>query len=154
MKASANWLRELSGVDASGDEIAARLTGAGLEVEAITRAGAGLDRVVVAEVRGQRKHPQRDKVTLVTVFDGEREVEVGGGAPNVPARGGRVLRAKVVARLPGGVEIAAREVGGIRSEGMLTSEAELGIGHDEAGIVVLEDDVPGKPGERADEALS
>ena len=132
MRASYNWLRELSGVDAPADEIADKLTGAGLEVEGVERLGEGLEGVVVAEVRGVRPHPHRDRLRLVRVFDGAGEHEVVCGAPNVPDAGGRVLLARLGATLPGGLEIAERDLGGVVSRGMLCSEVELGIGADAA----------------------
>lgn len=138
MKASCNWLMELSGVEATPTEIAERLTRAGLEVEGTQRFGEGLDGVVVAEVREKRPHPKKDRLTLVRVFDGNEEVEVVCGAPNVPAPGGRVALVKVGTTLPDGVTIALREVAGVVSHGMLASEKELGIGHDGDGILVME----------------
>ncbi|MBN8614592.1 MAG: phenylalanine--tRNA ligase subunit beta [Deltaproteobacteria bacterium] len=153
MKASCNWIREIAAIDASASEMAERLTRAGLEVEAIERVGEGLDRVVIAEVRGKRAHPTKDKLSLVTVFDGKGTREVVCGAPNVPAPGARVVLVDVGAVLPGGLRIESREVAGVRSEGMLASEKELGIGADHEGILVLGDDDPGKPGARVDEAL-
>lgn len=153
MKASCNWIRELSGIDATADEIAERLTRAGLEVEAIERLGEGLERVVVAEVRGKRPHPTKDKLNLVTIFDGKSTREVVCGAPNVPAPGARVALVDVGATLPGGLSIEAREVAGVRSEGMLASEKELGIGSDHEGILVLGDDDGGKPGAPIADAL-
>ncbi|MDQ3033875.1 MAG: phenylalanine--tRNA ligase subunit beta, partial [Myxococcota bacterium] len=133
MKASHAWLRELSGVDASPSEMAERLTRAGIEVEAITSHGTGLDHVVVAEVKGTRPHPTREKLTLVRVWNGREEREVVCGAPNVPEAGHKVLLAEVGAVLPAssahpkGLEIAPREVAGVASHGMLCSEAELGL---------------------------
>jgi phenylalanyl-tRNA synthetase beta chain len=153
MKASCNWLRELGGLDATANEMAERLTRAGIEVEAIEATGSSLDRVIVAEVRAKRPHPSRDKLTLVTVFDGKGTREVVCGAPNVPSPGARVLLADVGASLPGGMRIEAREVAGVRSEGMLASEKELGIGDDHDGIFVLGEDDPGKPGALAADAL-
>lgn len=153
MKASHAWLRELSGIDASPGEMADRLTRAGIEVEGIAQHGAGLERVVIAEVRGKRPHPERDKLTLVSVFDGAGEREIVCGAPNVPEPGARVLLAQLGAKLPGGLEIAAREVAGVPSAGMLCSEAELGIGSDSEGIVVLERGTGGKPGTPIADAL-
>ncbi len=138
MKASVRWLNEISGIEASAETIADKLTRAGLEVEGIERFGSGLENVVVAEVRGKRPHPTKDKLSLVTVFDGERELEVVCGAPNVPAARNRVVLAKLGAVLPGGVRIEAREIAGVPSTGMLASEKELGIGLDESGILVLE----------------
>lgn len=153
MKASHAWLSELSGIDAPASEMAERLTRAGIEVEAITAHGRSLDRVVVAEVKAKRPHPSREKLTLVTVFDGAGEREVVCGAPNVPQPGARVILADLGARLPGGLEIAAREVGGVRSIGMLCSEAELDIGSDASGILVLERGLGGKPGTPIADAL-
>lgn len=138
MKASTQWLSEISGIDASPTEMAERLTRAGLEVEGTQTFGAGLDGVVVAEVREKKPHPKKDKLTLVRVFDGASEIDVVCGAPNVPAPGARVALAKVGATLPDGMAIAAREVAGAPSHGMLASEKELAIGHDHDGILVLE----------------
>ncbi|UJR79961.1 phenylalanine--tRNA ligase subunit beta [Sandaracinus amylolyticus] len=154
MKASYQWLRELSGVDASPSEMAERLTRAGVEVEGLTAFGEGLDRVVIAEVRGKRPHPSRDKLTLVRVWNGKEEREVVCGAPNVPDAGAKVLLAEVGARLPNGMEIAAREVAGVSSSGMLCSEVELGIGADAEGIVVLERASSGRVGAAVADALS
>jgi phenylalanyl-tRNA synthetase beta chain len=153
MKVSYAWLRELSGIDASPTEVAERLTRAGVEVEAVTAHGHDLAGVVIAEVREVRPHPKKDKLTLVRVSDGKTEREVVCGAPNVPATGARVLLATVGARLPNGLEIAPREVAGVPSDGMLCSEAELGIGADGAGIVVLERQMPGKVGAQVADAL-
>lgn len=154
MKASHRWLAELSGIDASPAEVAERLTRAGLEVEDIVRHGGGLDHVVVAEVRGVERVPDKDKLRLVTVFDGREERAVICGAPNVPVPGGRVVLAQPGAILPGGVEIRERKVGGVTSAGMLCSERELGIGPSEGGILVLGDSDLGRPGESLVQALA
>ncbi|MFK7988269.1 MAG: phenylalanine--tRNA ligase subunit beta [Sandaracinaceae bacterium] len=153
MKASYNWLRELTGIDAAPEEVGARLTSLGLEVEDVERFGEGLDHVVIAEVRAVEKVPDKDKLNLVTVFDGEGERKVICGAPNVPQPGGRVVLAKPGAVLPGGFAIAERDVGGVTSSGMLCSETELGIGEGEAGILVLGSGEPGRAGQLAAEAL-
>lgn len=136
MRASYNWLKELSGIDASPEIYAQKLTSAGLEVEGIETFGDSIAGIVVAEVRGKRPHPNRDKLQLVTVFDGDAEEEVVCGAPNVPEAGRRVLYARLGAKLPG-LEISERKLGGVVSRGMLCSERELEIGEGEEGIVVL-----------------
>ncbi|MGE3632070.1 MAG: phenylalanine--tRNA ligase subunit beta, partial [Sandaracinaceae bacterium] len=153
MKASYRWLKELSGVDASASEMAARLTALGLEVEDTERFGFGLDHVVIAEVRAVDRVEGKDKLSLVTVFDGDGERKVICGAPNVPGPGGRVVLAKPGATLPGGMTIAERDVGGVRSAGMLCSETELEIGTSGGGILVLQNVDPGRPGQLASEAL-
>jgi phenylalanyl-tRNA synthetase beta chain len=153
MLVSFRWLQELCPVDASVAEVAQRLSLAGLEVEAMEEKGKGLANVVVAEVRARTPHPKHDKLTLVTVFDGEDEHEVVCGAQNVPQPGGRVLLARVGAVLPNGMEIAARKVGGVESNGMICSEAELEIGSDADGIVVVEPELDALPGTPVASAL-
>ena len=67
MKASCRWLRELvPGLDASVEEIARRLTHAGIEVEAIEEFGEGTKSLVVAEVLAFEPHPSRPKLRLVS----------------------------------------------------------------------------------------
>ncbi len=135
MRVSVAWLRELlpglSNLDTA--TIAARLTAAGLEVEAVQRFGAGIEPVVVARVLEKKPHPKRSSLQLVTVDKGGVNPEVVCGAPNVPAVGGLVLLAPVGTTLPAlGVTLTPRDIGGVVSEGMLVSERELGIGFGEA----------------------
>lgn len=154
MHASYRWLEELTGVDARPEEVAERLTSAGLEVEGLERKGEGLASVVVAEVRAIRPHPAAEKLRLVTLFDGEREQEVVCGAPNVPPPGHRVVFARLGAKLPGGLELEERAIRGVVSRGMICSESELGIGEGSEGILVLSDDEPAVPGTPVVEALT
>lgn len=153
MLASLKWLQELSSIAISAQDAERKLTAAGLEVEAVRKCGQGLERIVVAEVRGQRPHPKRDKLTLVTVFDGTAEEQVVCGAPNVPAPGGRVVLAKLGAVLPGGMKIEERKLGGEVSRGMLCSETELDIGPGADGIFVLDDETAAACGTPVVEAL-
>jgi phenylalanyl-tRNA synthetase beta chain len=153
MRASYEWLKELSGVDAPASEVAEKLTGGGLEVEAIETRGEGLDSVVIAEVREKQKVPEKDKLTKVTVHDGTGLVEVICGAPNVPEPGGRVLFARVGSRLPNGMEIGERKLGGVVSRGMICSEEELDIGVGSAGIFVVGDEIDAAPGTPIADAL-
>src|SRR5262249_6291415 len=152
MKIVWSWLRELVDIDEAPERVADRMTLAGFEVEGIDRLGDDIAGVVVAEVGSARPHPRADKLTLVTVDDGGARAEVVCGAPNVPPPGQRVLWARPGARLPGGREIGRREIHGVASPGMLCSEAELGIGPDADGIVVLAPG-EGRVGEDAAKAL-
>ncbi len=144
MKASYRWLRALvPGLEAAPAEIAERLTRAGLEVEGMHAYGAGLETLVVAVVRKIEPHPNRSGLRLVTIDrGGGSEQRVVCGAPNVPATGGLVVLAPLGAHLPArGMTVGARDIGGVRSEGMLCSEGEMGllapgVGGDE-GILVL-----------------
>jgi phenylalanyl-tRNA synthetase beta chain len=139
MLASHAWLQELTGMSLDVDDVARKLTSAGIEVESITRHGGNLDKVVIAEVRGVKPHPSRDKLQLVTVFDGAEESEIVCGASNVPAPGRRVVLAQLGAKLPGGIEIAERALGGVKSLGMLCGETELGVGADDSGLLIIEE---------------
>lgn len=153
MLVSYRWLQELCPVDADVVEMARRMSLAGLEVEAMEEKGGNLADVVIAEVRAESPHPKRDNLTLVRVFDGEDELEVVCGAPNVPDPGGRVLFARPGAVLPNGMQIAPRKVGGVQSNGMICSEAELDIGSDAAGIFVVDRDDRSLPGTPVADAL-
>ena len=151
MKASVRWLRELCpSLPDDPTAIAARLTAAGLEVEATHAFGLGAEACVVASVVSSRPHPSRSGLRLVTVERGksplhgdaahaqETTQDVVCGAPNVPEPGGLVVLAPLGAYLPAkGMTIERRTIAGVPSEGMLCSEAELGLGDDSDGILVL-----------------
>jgi phenylalanyl-tRNA synthetase beta chain len=147
LKVSFNWLRELVDLPAGtgADEVAGRLTLAGLEVESIERRGREVRGVRVAEVRAVRPHPAAEKLQIVRVSIGSgAEEEIVCGALNVPAPGGRVAWAPPGATLPGGVKMGRREIRGFDSPGMICSEKELGIGDGVDGILILSTD--GAPG--------
>jgi phenylalanyl-tRNA synthetase beta chain len=142
VKASVRWIRALvPRLTASPVELAARFSAAGLEVEAIHEYGEASDACVVAAVVGTRAHPTKSGLSLVTVDRGAAApLEVVCGASNVPAPGGLVVLAPLGARLPAkGVTIERRTIAGVTSEGMLCSEAELGLAEDarDHGILVL-----------------
>src|SRR5215472_16176334 len=155
MKASVKWLRALvPQLPDSPREIAARLTQAGLEVEAFHEYGAGADACLVAAVVSMRPHPSRSGLNLVTVHRGPAgPLELVCGAPNVPPPGGLVVLAPLGAHLPAkGMTIEKRAIAGVMSEGMLCSEQELGLTDEGGGIMVLP---PGtaKPGDRFVDAV-
>ncbi len=147
MKASVRWLRELCpSLPDDAAAIAARLTAAGLEVEATHAFGLGAEACLVASVVSSRPHPSRSGLRLVTVDHGgshaaaaaSRTQELVCGAPNVPDAGGLVILAPLGTYLPAkGTTIERRTIAGVPSEGMLCSEAELGLGDDGEGILVL-----------------
>ncbi|HEX8950787.1 MAG TPA: phenylalanine--tRNA ligase subunit beta, partial [Polyangia bacterium] len=150
MKVSLAWLRELVDAPASllgADDVARRLTLAGLEVEGRERFAA-FSGVVVARVVGKRPHPDAAKLTLVDVDDGTgKATQVVCGAPNVPDAGGLVLWARPGATLPSGVVLGEKPVRGVVSPGMLCAEDELGLGSSHAGIIVLAPDDGLAPGD-------
>lgn len=141
MKASLNWLKRLVDLRETPEEIAAHLTAVGLEVEEVVHLHE-LPGVVVGEVRSCEK-VEGTKLSLCSVFDGARELQVVCGAANVRA-GLKTALARVGTVLPGGVEIKAAKVRGIESFGMLCAEDELGLGEGHAGIIELDSSlVPG-----------
>lgn len=113
------------------------LTGVGLEVEGVHAVGSAVSAIIVGEIRDKAPHPKADKLTVVELFDGTGTVQVVCGASNLPPVGGKVAFAPVGAVLPGGLQIAARELRGVASHGMICSEAELEIGADDSGILIL-----------------
>jgi len=137
-----SWLADF--VDLTGttpEGLAETLTMGGLEVEAVRRPSAGTRGVVVAEVRAAAPVPGSDKLTLVEAFDGRESWEIVCGASNFGV-GDRVPAALPGATLPGGVQIGAKRLMGVTSNGMLASARELGAGDDHRGIWVLDRDAP------------
>jgi phenylalanyl-tRNA synthetase beta chain len=139
MRVSYNWLRELlPELTQSAGEVADRLSGAGLAVDRVEAYGSALGEVRLARVAAVAPHPKRSGLRLVTVDYGRGTQEVVCGAANVPEPGGLVVLAPLGARLPTLPEpLAAREIGGVKSEGMLVSESELGLAAAAEGIIVL-----------------
>jgi phenylalanyl-tRNA synthetase beta chain len=131
------WLREYVDVPPDIPALAERLTLAGMEVERIQEPFVD---VVVAEVAGLRPHPNATKLQLARVKTGDASVEVVTGATNLSV-GDRVPLARAGARL-GSRIIGAEVFRGVRSEGMLCSAIELGLGEDGDGILILDAKAP------------
>jgi phenylalanyl-tRNA synthetase beta chain len=145
MLISLNWLKRYVDLGESTEDLSAALTSLGFEVEAVDVRGAGLAGVVVGEVKTCAKHPEADKLSVCTVFDGVETVPVVCGASNVAA-GQKVLFARVGAELPGGLKIKKAKLRGQESFGMICAEDELGLGESHDGILVLGASlVPGTP---------
>lgn len=142
------WLRDLVPLDLSPEDIARRMTMAGLEAEKIQRIGAEWDKVYVAEVTKVTPHPDADRLVLAEVDAVDHQLTVVTGAPNI-AEGQKVALALAGARL---VDAYADElkyktlkpgsIRGVRSEGMVCSEKELGISEEHEGILVMEPEAP------------
>ncbi len=150
MKVSLSWLKEYIPVDLAPDEIACRLTMAGLEVDAVENLYGYLDKVVVARVLDVKNHPRADKLTCCTVDTGsDAPVQIVCGAPNV--RQGMLSSCALPgAVLPGDLKIKKSKLRGEVSEGMLCSAAELLLDSDASGIMeIAGDHVPGTPLEKA-----
>lgn len=147
MQFSESWLRSLVNPSLSSAELAHLLTMAGLEVEARTAVAQAFDRVVVAQVLGQEKHPDADRLSVLTVDAGQGEpLTIVCGAQNVTT-GMKAPCALVGAKLPGeGVEkpleIKQARVRGVTSSGMMCSARELALEQESDGLLVLPEDAP------------
>src|SRR5262245_28685113 len=145
MKVPLSWLREHVDLpDAvTAHEIADRLTAAGLKLEGITSYGHEIKNVVVGRVLAIEeltgfKKPIRH--CLVEVGEATPR-EIVCGADNFEV-GAVVPVALPGAVLPGGFEIGSRKTYGRLSDGMICSEAELGVADSSPGILVLPADTP------------
>ncbi|RME40705.1 MAG: phenylalanine--tRNA ligase subunit beta [Deltaproteobacteria bacterium] len=145
MIVSVNWLREYVDFGGDVDELAHRLTMAGLEVEGIEHVGADLDSVIVARLKSVEKHPEADRLTLCQVDTGSETVQVVCGATNHKT-GDLVALAQVGSVLPGDFKIKKSKIRGQVSMGMLCSEKELGLSDESSGIMILPEGLePGRP---------
>jgi phenylalanyl-tRNA synthetase beta chain len=152
MNVSVRWLEAFLRRSLEARDVADRLTMLGAPVDAVEPVNPGLEQVVVARVLEVTPHPNAKftKVRMTLVDDGIGEPKVVAcGAANVTA--GRLYPfARVGTSVPGGkkgpLEIGARAIGGVTSQGMLCSPAELGIAEDSEGIWELATDAaPGTP---------
>ena len=135
---SLNWLKELVDIEGiSADEIVKRITLSTAEVEGVENKGDDMDDVVVAKVVTCEK-VEGTHLNLLSVDDGSGELlQIATGAPNVYA--GMVTALVRVGGMVAGHKIKKARLAGIDSFGMCCSEAELGIGSDDDGIIDFKD---------------
>ncbi len=144
MKITLDWLREHLDGDFTVADVVATLNRIGHEVEGVENPAEKLAGFRVARVLTAEKHPQADKLQVLTVDtgDGGAPLTVVCGAPN--ARAGLVG----VLGLPGavvpanGMELKVAAVRGVESNGMMCSTRELELGDDHDGIIELPADAP------------
>jgi phenylalanyl-tRNA synthetase beta chain len=148
MKTPMRWLSEFVQTGLSAKELSHRMTMAGLEAEKIEELGASWDKVFVGHVSNVERHPDADRLVLASVDAGEHKLTVVTGAPNI-VQGQNVALAIAGARLIDGHSDSGEykvlkpgSIRGIRSEGMVCSEKELGISEEHEGILVLPADAP------------
>jgi phenylalanyl-tRNA synthetase beta chain len=135
MKFLYNWLKKLLNTEKS-DEKAPE-----------NQLAHSFKNVVVGKIMEINKHPNADRLKLVKVDIGSKELEVVCGASNIEI-GQKVPVALVGAKLPGmsaqggsapGGEIKEAEIRGVKSFGMLCAQDELGLGTDHGGIMILDE---------------
>ncbi len=147
MKISFNWLKDYVKVNISPEELADKLTKAGLEVEYIEYLGKKYDNFVVGSVLEVNKHPNADKLSVCKVDVKSAILQIVCGAQNV------AIGQKVAVGLIGAIilqnqhdpekkpfQLSNVMIRGIESHGMICSAYELAIGSDKDGILVLDND--------------
>ena len=167
-----SWLKDYVEIDISIEELAYRLTLAGLEVEAIRYVGlpqpqgrhefkvSGLewpaDKFVVGAIHEVMPHPNADRLVLCRLDDGEQEHIVLTGAPSLLRLKGQKLEkplkvayAREGARLYDGhspewklITLKRAKIRGVVSYSMVCSEKELGISEEMEDILYLPEDAP------------
>ena len=143
MKFSLSWLKEHLDTGADAATIAEMLTRNGLEVEGVENPAEALRPFTVARVLTAERHPQADKLQVLTVDKGDGEaMQVVCGAPN--ARAGLVgVFGGPGTYVPGSdFTLKKAAIRGVESNGMMCSARELQLGEDHDGIIELPADAP------------
>jgi phenylalanyl-tRNA synthetase beta chain len=143
MKFTYGWLKEHLDTDASLETVLETLTRIGLEVEGVENAAEKLAPFTVAQVLTAARHPQADKLQVLTVDTGDgTPVQVVCGAPNARA-GLKGVFGPPGAYVPGSdITLKVAAIRGVESKGMMCSVRELEIGDEHDGIIELPEDAP------------
>ena len=137
MRVPYNWLKDYVDVTLSPEELAERLTMAGLEVDRVEYPWPG---IVTAQIIWLEHVKGSDHLSATRVTDGTNEYSVVCGAPNIKLHD-KVPLARLGARV-GEIVIAEKMAMGVLSQGMLCSPRELGLSDDHSGIYILPKDTP------------
>ncbi|MEO8141167.1 MAG: phenylalanine--tRNA ligase subunit beta [Sphingomicrobium sp.] len=143
MKFSLSWLKDHLDTDADAPTVAEKLTSIGLEVEAVSNPAEALKPFRVARVLTAERHPQADKLQVLSVDTGSGEpLQVVCGAPN--ARAGMLgVFGGPGTYVPGSdMTLKQATIRGVESNGMMCSARELQLGDNHDGIIELPDDAP------------
>ena len=142
MKFSLSWLQGWLETAAPLEAILTTLSAIGLEVEGVENRAAALAPFIIASVLEARPHPNADRLRVCRVDAGNGEIQVVCGAPNART-GMRAVFAPPGALIPGsGITLKTGEIRGEKSEGMLVSLRELGLGEEHDGVIELPADAP------------
>jgi phenylalanyl-tRNA synthetase beta chain len=136
LKVSYRWLKSWVPFDLDPEQLAERFTLAGLEVDAVSPVAPPLEGVVVGEIVSIEPHPGADRLRVCRVEGDSEPRTIVCGAPNARL-GLKAPLATLGSELPGGLTIKPARLRGIRSEGMLCSEPELGLGDEGSGLMEL-----------------
>ena len=143
MKFTLSWLKEHLDTEAGVGEIVDTLTRIGLEVEGVENPAEKLAPFTIARVLSAERHPQADKLQVLSVDAGTGEaIQVVCGAPN--ARAGLLgVFGAPGAYVPGSdLTLKVAAIRGVGSRGMMCSVRELELGDEHDGIIELPQDAP------------
>src|SRR4026209_1134827 len=138
MKFTLSWLKDHLATDADARTVADTLTRIGLEADAVDTPAGALRRFTIARVITAERHPQADKLQVLTVDTGSGEaLQVVCGAPN--ARAGLVGVFGGPGTYVPGTDYTLKKaaIRGVESNGMMCSARELQLGEDHDGIIEL-----------------
>lgn len=148
MQVSIKWLHDYIDFSETAEELADKLTMAGVPVENVIRADEGLDKVVTGRIEKITVHPDSDHMVITQMNVGQPElVQIVTGAQNV--REGQIVPVAMIgAHLPNGLKISKGKLRGVASNGMLCSAQELKLDlsklpeEQKTGIYILPADTP------------
>lgn len=144
MKLTLSSLKEFLVTDSSLEEICAKLTAIGLEVEAIEDKAKILASFSVAKILEVKPHENSTKLKIcfVQTSDSATPLQIICGAPNA-STGLKVAYAAVGSIIPANqMVIKKAKIAGVESNGMLCSARELMLGNDDVGIIEIEEKWP------------
>jgi len=139
MNISYNWLKEYIDIDLHPEDLAEKLTNAGLETVIVETAPEFFESILVGHVVSREKHPDADKLSICMIDLGQGEPQqIICGAPNIDV-GQKVPVATIGTTFPDGMKIKKAKLRGVASNGMVCSERELDLSQDHSGIMVLDE---------------
>ncbi|EKD27873.1 MAG: hypothetical protein ACD_79C00517G0008 [uncultured bacterium] len=135
MKVTINWLKDYLKFDFNLDEMLAKLTMHGIEVETIEKITPSFTDVVTAKILSIKAHPKADNLKVCEVFNGKDKLQIVCGASNMQVNDA-VLLANINSSVSG-KKIEKAKIREVESFGMLCSEKDLQIGFDNTGLRIL-----------------
>ena len=148
MQVSIKWLKDYIDFTETPEQLADKLTMAGIPVENVVDPGEGLEKVVTGRIEKLEPHQNSNHLQICTMNVGLAEnIIIVTGAQNV-AEGQVVPVAMVGAHLPNGMKISKGKLRGVASNGMLCSAQELKLDleklpeEQKTGIFILPSDTP------------
>ncbi len=153
--ASYNWIKELVKTDLSPEEFAKEFSLRSMSVETIDKLGDRLNGIVVGIIESVEKHPNADRLRIVSVNLGSKTSSIVCGGANL-AVGQKVVVAQIGSKVrwhgaPEWTTLEKATIRGVDSDGMICAAAEIGFDkllagdHDIWDITSITDATAGTP---------